>query len=240
MTEHLLRIGVENGVEGRSLVWALDHPGCFAYGADSAQAVVNILPAFLKYIEWANRHSPECWLNEITDFDIRFTDTWEVYHINERYESVAAGPNTRTVNAWFRDDWRPLTEEDVHRAGLLLQWARADLLEAVQGASDAELDAQHPGERWSVRGILKHVAGAEWWYLTRLGQTTLRREELPEDAFARLQVVRQALLQALPGWVGSTTVLGVDGEFWSPRKLVRRALWHELDHVGHICRLLIA
>lgn len=236
----LLRIGVENKVEGRSLVWALDHPGCFAYGENSAQAVVNILPAFIKYIEWAHRHSPQNWLSEVGNFDIRFTDSWDVYDINQAFEVVAAGPKTYAVNAWFRDDWRPLTEEDVRRAALLLEWGRADLLAAVQGASEAELDLQRPEERWSVRGILKHVAGSEWWYLTRLGQTALRREDLPANAFERLERVRAELLQKLPTWVGSSTVLGVDGEFWSPRKLVRRAIWHELDHVGHICRLLIA
>ena len=31
----------------------------------------------------------------------------------------------------------------------------------------------------------------------------------------------------------------MDGEIWSPRKLLRRALWHELDHIGHIYKLLV-
>ena len=34
----LIRIGIENNIEGRTLVWALDYPGCFAYGADEAEA----------------------------------------------------------------------------------------------------------------------------------------------------------------------------------------------------------
>jgi hypothetical protein len=29
----------------------------------------------------------------------------------------------------------------------------------------------------------------------------------------------------------------VDFEFWSPRKLLRRAVWHERDHTTHIRRL---
>jgi hypothetical protein len=32
-------------------------------------------------------------------------------------------------------------------------------------------------------------------------------------------------------------VVGVGGEFWSPRKLLRRVAWHELDHLQHIQRL---
>ena len=29
----------------------------------------------------------------------------------------------------------------------------------------------------------------------------------------------------------------VEGEFWSPRKLLRRAVWHERDHTVHIRKL---
>ncbi len=34
-------------------------------------------------------------------------------------------------------------------------------------------------------------------------------------------------------------VVEKQGEFWSPRKLLRRAIWHELDHVGHIANLTV-
>jgi hypothetical protein len=33
--------------------------------------------------------------------------------------------------------------------------------------------------------------------------------------------------------------MGTDGEFWSPRKLLRRAVWHERDHTEHIRKLLM-
>jgi hypothetical protein len=42
----------------------------------------------------------------------------------------------------------------------------------------------------------------------------------------------------LPTLEGMKQVFGVDGEFWSPRKVLRRALWHEKDHVEHICKLI--
>jgi hypothetical protein len=32
-------------------------------------------------------------------------------------------------------------------------------------------------------------------------------------------------------------VVGLEGEFWSPRKLLRRAVWHERDHSQHIRQL---
>jgi ferritin len=36
---------------------------------------------------------------------------------------------------------------------------------------------------------------------------------------------------------GVKLVVGVNGEFWSPRKVLRRALWHERDHTEHIRKL---
>jgi hypothetical protein len=95
---------------------------------------------------------------------------------------------------------------------------------------------KRPEERWSIAGILRHVASAEWWYLDRLG-LAFPRLDLPDDPFKRLQVAREHLNKALPDLTGSTQVIGKDGEFWSPRKLLRRAVWHELDHVIHIHKL---
>ena len=33
-------------------------------------------------------------------------------------------------------------------------------------------------------------------------------------------------------------VVGLEGELWSPRKMLRRAAWHERDHTEHIRKLL--
>jgi hypothetical protein len=64
------------------------------------------------------------------------------------------------------------------------------------------------------------------------------RQVVPEDPFQRLEKVRSKLVEVLPGLAGSTQVIGVSGEFWSPRKLLRRAVWHEYDHIAHIGKLL--
>ena len=99
------------------------------------------------------------------------------------------------------------------------------------------LETLQPGERWSIAGILRHVGGAEWWYLDRLGLAT-PREDVPSEPFDRLDKVRTSLLETLLSLIGSQQVVGKDGEFWSPRKLLRRAAWHERDHILHIQKLL--
>ena len=66
---------------------------------------------------------------------------------------------------------------------------------------------------------------------------SVERAALPEDVLERLAAVRARLLHVLPDLEGLDLVVGRNGEFWSPRKLIRRALWHERDHTDHILKL---
>jgi uncharacterized damage-inducible protein DinB len=229
-------IGIENNFENRSLAWVLGHPGCFVYGPNSDSALAAAPQAILDYSAWiASRNRGESWV-DTNRIELVLTDTWEVYTIDERFNLAVEGYE---VNAWFLDDWKPLTVEDVERAAQLLAWSRMDLLEAVYGLSPEAMNADHPGEWWSIAGILNHIDGGEQWYLDRLG-LVFPRQHLAKDPFERLSETRAQLVDALPALVGSTQVVGVEGEFWSPRKLLRRALWHERDHTAHILRLRVA
>jgi DinB superfamily len=232
----MYNVGLENNSEGRSQAWVLGHPGCFTYGADGSHALLAVPKAIQDYRHWINQHTSESWLTggDAERSEYRLEETWECYSINSNYELVQDGYE---VNAWFRHDWIPLSAEDIRHGLLLLSWGRAELLEVVSDLSAEILERTYPKERWSISGILKHIGGAEWWYLERLG-LAFPRADVPEDPFRRLEKVRSSLVEILPGLVGSTMVVGIDGEFWSPRKLLRRAVWHEYDHIAHIRKLL--
>ena len=150
----IIRIGLDNNIEGRSLAWALDYPGAFAYGADGSEALLALPRGLIQYENWANQHAGRDWLR-LGDFDLRLVETWQPYTIDPNFDDPAQGYE---VNAWFRDDWRPLTEDDVQRGLALLDWSRADLLAITAELSAEKLDAAYPGERWSIRGILTHIA----------------------------------------------------------------------------------
>jgi hypothetical protein len=136
------------------------------------------------------------------------------------------------VNAFFAADVPALTTQDIDQALRLLEWSRADLLAAASGLSSDELARRVEGE-WSIAGILNHTAGAEWWYLDRLG-LAFPRAEMPVEITARLERIRVRLIEVLPQLAGMSGFEVKSGEGWSPRKLVRRALWHERDHTQHI------
>jgi hypothetical protein len=235
----IFQVGIENNYEGRSIAWALEHPGCYAYGMKGSAAASNLEGALSRYAGWILQHDRNPWLNfSESDMEMVINGTWEVYFIDDNLDIASEG-DSYSVESFFPYDWKPLTRIELKHAHDMLTWSRVDLLKAVHGLDEEKLNQTYPGERWSINGILGHVGGAEWWYLERLGLAFPRRE-LPEEPLARLELVRKHFHSVLPKLEGVKQVLGLDGEFWSPRKLLRRALWHELDHVEHINKLAAA
>ena len=232
----LFHVGIENNNEGsRSIAWALEHPGCYAYGKD-ADAALSAFPATLRaYSNWISQHELS-WMH-IQNIDVNVSGVWNSYAVNDKFDRVESGENSNAVEAWFQYDWKPLTDEDIERAIKLLTWSRIDLIKAITGLSSERLDKIHTGERWSINGILRHLGGAEWWYMERLGRA-FPQAELPKTPMERLEKTRAAFLELLPQLKGVKQVVGLEGEFWSPRKVLRRTLWHERDHTEHIRKLI--
>jgi hypothetical protein len=230
----LFRVGIENNNEGRTIAWALEHPGCFAYGANASAACVNLENAIQVYATWILKHDHNTWLN-FDQVEIDPEETWEVYFIDDNLDKIEG--DGYSVESFFRHDWKPLRQVEVEQALKMLSWSRADLLKVVAGLTPEKLDATYPLERWSINGILNHIGGAEWWYLDRLS-LAFPKAEVSDDPRLRLKQTREALNKTLPKLIGVNQVVGADGELWSPRKLVRRALWHEIDHIRHIQKLV--
>ena len=232
----IFRLGIENNNDDRSIAWALEHPGCFAYGKDSEEAQRNFLEAAREYAAWIARHD-ESWLDD--EIDVIVEQTFDVYFIHPTFERGERGEDTYMVESFFLYDWKPLKPHEVERALRLLAWSRADLLSLVADLSTEKLAETYPTERWAIDGILKHISGAEWWYQERIGYPFPTNEaDVPSGPFERLQVVRDHFNSLLPQLVGIHKVVGLEGEIWSPRKVLRRALWHERDHTEHIRKLL--
>lgn len=232
----IFRIGIENNNDDRSIAWALDHPGCFAYGRDSKEAQMNFPQAAREYAAWIASHG-DSWLDDEVKSVVE--ETFDAYFIDPSFERAEPGRDTYMVESFFLHDWKPLVPHEIERALKLLAWSREDLLGLIQGLGPQKLRRTYPGERWDINGILKHIGGAEWWYQERIGYPFPEREdEVPADPFERLAVVREHLTSLLPRLDGVNKVVGLDGEIWSPRKVLRRALWHERDHTEHIRKLL--
>jgi len=230
-----IRIGLENNVEGRSLAWVLDYPGCFEYGADEAEALIRLPRAMIEYEKWIKDHTSEPWV-DFTNMDMRVVERFETFRMGEDYQPAPAGEGYE-INAWFLDDWHPLTDEEIDHALDIFKWQREELLAGLTTLDPEILEKEYPGQRWSILGIAKHIANAELWYLSRLDLTSLAYKDLKPEPKARLKQTSEQIMQIFPKFTGEVRVEGIEGEFWSFRKIVRRTLWHQRDHIEHIKEL---
>ena len=231
-----IRIGMENNIEERSLAWALDFPGCFAYGDDETDALIRLPGELLNFEVWVKDHTSAPWV-DFGGLDFRIVEHYTTHFINDQYELMPDGQG-HEINAWFIDDWRPLTEEEVSHAMSVFRWQRDELLAGLSTIEQDILEKERPGQRWNIIGIARHIANAEFWYLQRLGLTNLSRNNLAEDMEERLAQTASIIEEQFPKFPGQIKVAGIDGEFWSYRKIVRRTLWHQRDHIEHIKELV--
>lgn len=240
----LFRIGLENNNDDRTIAWALEHPGCFAYGNDNREAEANFPRAAHEYVAWVGRHGGEWFADPGSgaadggELQVNNEETFNVYFVDKAFERVGSGRGSM-VESFFGYDWKPLIGTDIQRALKLLAWSRRDLIGVVNGLSADQLGRAHAGERWDINGILKHIGAAEWWYQERIGHPfPANEDDLSPDPLERLTATREHFNSLLPRLEGLHQVIGLEGEFWSPRKVLRRALWHERDHTEHIRKLL--
>jgi len=173
-----IRIGVEDNIEGRTLAWALDYPGCFAYGADVTEALLRLPKALLQFEIWIKDHTTEPWV-DFDDLEMRTVEHFTTFRMGEDYRPAPMGAG-HEINAWFIDDWRPLTGEEITQGLKIFHWQRDELLAGLSTLDEETLTRDRPGQRWNILGIAKHVANAELWYLSRLELTDLSRKDLDD------------------------------------------------------------
>lgn len=205
-------------MEGRWIAHVAELPGAFTTAPTHEEATAAAPQAIVNYLAWSEAVSPAP-LAPAT----RVGEIIRAWEYAPEYE----------VNAFFATDRPPLTEADAGEARRLLYLARAELLDAFLGLDLADLSLPVPDRPWTINDVLRHVATGENWYLDRLGLAHEPAWEM-KDTLGRLMLVRQHLLDVLPNLIGDERVVEANGELWSPRKLVRRALWHELEHAGQV------
>src|SRR6185295_14357041 len=101
----LFHVGIENHNEGsRSIAWALEHPGCYAYGKDGDSALAAFPAALRAYSNWINKHELS-WLH-IQNIEVNVDGVWNNYAVNDKFERVKSAENAYAVESWFQYDWK--------------------------------------------------------------------------------------------------------------------------------------
>lgn len=224
------RTALEDIEVNHFVCWMLDLPGCYSAGKDREIAMALAPSRITDYYSWIHKHSPA---SPVVDgpFEIELVEEFKAYASKEDPEYL--------VNAFFEDDRRPLSSEDVEIGLRLLGWSRQDLLKVLRELTPEQLNKPIEGEvRGSISGILEHVCGAENWYFSQLGMD-VNWSTLPDDVAGRLAAVRANTRAQLANLIKESRITESYGERWSARKILRRTLWHERAHTEQIVRLAI-
>lgn len=222
-------LAVEDMEPNHWIAWAINLPACFSSATTLADAVARAPQKITEYFSWLLAHNnllPA--INE--PIEIEVIETFHSFASSDDPEYI--------VNAFFDDDRRPLGYWDVEIALRLLNWSHQDLSSAIQSITQEKLTKAISGEvRGSIAGILNHIAIAENWYFEQLS-CGLERAKLPDDPLEKIAIVRANTQEQLVKLIGDERIIKNCDELWSARKIMRRTLWHERDHVQQIVQLL--
>jgi predicted RNase H-like HicB family nuclease/uncharacterized damage-inducible protein DinB len=129
----------------------------------------------------------------------------------------------------FPSDYNPIMPNEAEQLVQWLEVSRDELLETVEKLPPGALDWKPNPNVMSIREILEHTANSDWWYVQRL-------HAWPADTFERLAATRALVGASLRNLSDEERkrVTVHYGEEWTARKVVRRALEHEREHLQQI------
>lgn len=206
-----LETSAEALAEGGYLAHVPELPGCVARGKTKGEAIAKISDAIAAQLELMRKHN------------------------------LAAPPASEAITLdvvesegmTFEPDYKPLDDQELDDLWHTQHRQREELLELLSTCSHL-LEARPDEKSWSIRNVLVHMAHADLWYASRL-------EENPfTELLWRIGATREMVMNQLHGLPsdarGRVTKHG--REEWTPRKVARRMLEHESEHLAQIREIL--
>ena len=188
--------------------------GCVASGRSRDEAIANARRAFRAYRELLDARgvSIEHW----KDLD------------PERF-AVEEMPTDRTVP----EDIGRMEEHELRDFLHQMEASRSALLATVRDLAPDVIERVADEGTWSVRETLEHIMTTEAALLSRL-------ETWPTDPFNTLQAVHRMAFQRFTVMEPEDTEIDhvVLGRRWTTRRVMRRILEHEFEHLTQIKAIL--
>ena len=213
-------------------------PGCFSRGASRDEALSLLDEAVEGRLTWLMARG----LNypRLSGFKV----------IEEQHDVPELGESGGAV-ALFKSDETPVDEAYLGDALRLMRFSREEILSLVEHLTEEELDACPIPRKRTVRRDITHIVDAEEWYISRLGSKYQRAYEdnlrtMTEarrlSAVERLRLTRGAMIPALEsalrdarqGPFTRSAYTRYPDEQWTLRKVLRRFIEHEREHLGTI------
>jgi ribosomal protein S18 acetylase RimI-like enzyme/predicted RNase H-like HicB family nuclease len=243
--ERPIRVWLEPSYDhGRTGAWLIDWPGAFTWGEDRETALARVPSAVHRFVGWLADHGEVLPAPSSTDFEV--VEEVPAFRLDSGYE----------VNATFAADQRPVTSDELEDAVRRLGYARDDLLELIGRVrefeaaggrlpmEDRSAEALESGASVGRQGeeVLRHLAGSETWFASRLDPSARYDGPARDGPLAPfLESSREFFLGHLRGLAERDPATAREdgkGERWTLAKLLRRAVYHSLDHLEELDRRL--
>lgn len=198
--------------EGGYLAHVPELIGCVARGKTKEQAIEKIRDAAAAYLAiLRNRGISVPAANEAIELDMKET------------EALTLDP-----------DYQPVGDQELDDLWHIQSASRESLLETLSAMPSSALNWREDSQSWSIRNVVEHIARADLWYASRLEDAGL-----PELTW-RLAATRELIMTQLHNLPSEARgrVTKHDSEDWTPRKVARRMLEHEQEHLQQIREIL--
>lgn len=223
-----INIYLESANRGRTMIHLLDYPGCNIKGKTTEDALKRLPFGWESYLDWRKESG--------------FSVPDPPYEFVVAEEKLTGGPfHPGSKASFFGPDEQEVSDLDREYYLSLMASSRKSLMKVVNGISIKHFDLHIKSPRWSIEGILRHIASAERFYITRLfANDSIPRSKRSKDIYHRLSLMRENCLEILknltPRELSNKVYHG--NEYWTARKVFRRFLEHEREHTGQILRII--
>jgi hypothetical protein len=227
---------LEGEPAGPCMAHVLALPGCFVR-AESQIEAMHALPAEVRaYQAWLGAHGELFAVPVGAPVHLRFAEV-----------RTSGAPLVRRGRAeLFGPERRPMDRAELCRLLEWSAWCRHDLLALLGAAPAAAWDWRAEPHSLSLAQIVEHVGAAELRYVSSLVPPECRHARWPDRlsmpllawlAAERL-AVSTCLAQLEPALLSRVACVpgapGQPDELWSARKVMRRLLEHEREHIEQV------
>ena len=208
-------------------------PGCWVFGRSKESALDKARVAVSEWYDWLTGHGEPIEVPSVIQVRPE-----EILHVN--YDPAEAGK----PEPLFWLEVLPVSVKDIRGTLRLMKYSREDLLELCSGLDKRTFNWKPKGEPRTIGNSLKHIAIAEWWYITRLDIGLPKA--FPSDIFQLLEYTRELATGSLMKLSKEerTRVFQPKNDpspicnLWTARKVLRRLVDHERLHTRYIRRVL--
>lgn len=226
------QVFLEVGADGRAMAHVPALPGCVAVAPTRDEVLTATLAAIERYVGWLVDHG-EAVMMQAADIELAA-------------ESCGSGPfDPGDKAALLPPDREPVRHEEMTTWFRWMRYSRDDLLGMIRNVPDEVLSESYT-EGWSIDTILRHIGGAEVWYVTRIdedwrfdGYEEHRTSDTAVGWLERTRMAAVARLSRLSATERScvfcpSAYTHHSDEEWTARKVFRRFLEHEGEHRAQI------